>query len=59
MKRINAAKALGYTGVEMWNPVQTKCGKKPELIVQRAKEQGMGITSYSPSAPNLADSKNE
>ncbi|MFA3792012.1 TIM barrel protein [Aliiglaciecola sp. SL4] len=59
LERINAAKALGFTAVEMWNPASTKPGKTPELIVQRAKEQGMRITSFSPSAPNLADPKNE
>lgn len=59
LDRINAAKALGFTAVELWNPYQTKRGKTPESIAKRAKEQGMRITSYSPSAPNLADPKNE
>lgn len=59
LDRINAAKNLGFSAVEIWNPYQEKKGKTPELIAKRAKEQGIRITSYSPSAPNFADPKNE
>ncbi|WP_448250057.1 TIM barrel protein [Thalassotalea agariperforans] len=59
LDRINAAKALGFSAVEMWDPNQEKRGKTPELIAQRAKEQGIKITSYSPNAPDLAEPKNE
>ncbi|MCF2948873.1 TIM barrel protein [Paraglaciecola aquimarina] len=59
LDRINAAKALGFSAVEIWNPNQAKKGKTPESIAKRAKEQGITITTYSPSAPNFADPKNE
>lgn len=58
LDRINAAKALGFNAVEMWNPYQENRGKSPELIAQRAKEQGITIASYSPNPPNLADPNN-
>ena len=59
LDRINAAKALGFSAVEIWNPHQPAQGKTPETIAQRAKEQGIVITTYSPNAPALADPKNE
>ena len=59
LDRINAAKALGFNAVEIWNPNQEKLGKTPELIARRAKEQGIQITSYSPNPPNLADPQND
>lgn len=55
LDRINAAKSLGFSAVEMWNPNQVKKGKTPELIAQRLAEQNMTLTSYSPSAPQMAD----
>ena len=58
LDRINAAKALGFSAVEMWNPNQEKQGKTPELIAQRVKEQAILITSYSPNPPNFADPYN-
>ncbi|MDO6693292.1 TIM barrel protein [Aliiglaciecola sp. 3_MG-2023] len=59
LDRINAAKALGFSAVEIWNPYQEKRGKTPESIAQRAQEQGIRITTYSPNAPAMADPKNE
>lgn len=59
LDRINAAKALGFSAVEMWDPIQKKRGKTPEAIAQRAAEQGMLITSYSPNPPQFADPKNK
>lgn len=59
LDRINAAKALGFSAVELWNPNQAKQGKTPETIAQRAKELGIRITSYSPNPPAIADPKNE
>lgn len=58
LDRINAAKRLGFSAVEIWNPYQTKAGKTPEAIAKRAKEQGIRIASYSPKPPNFADPKN-
>lgn len=59
LDRINAAKALGFSAVEMWNPNQAKNGKTPEAIATRVKEQGMLLTSYSPNPPEFADPNNE
>lgn len=59
LDRINAAKALGFSAVELWNPNNPKAGKTPEAIVQRANEQGMRIASYSPNPPNFADPSTE
>ena len=59
LDRINAAKALGFSAVEIWNPIQPIKGKTPEAIAKRAIEQGIQITSYSPGAPDFADPKNE
>lgn len=59
LDRINAAKALGFSAVEIWNPHQVDRGKTPNAIALRAIEMNMRITSYSPSAPNFADPKNE
>ncbi|KMT64834.1 TIM barrel protein [Catenovulum maritimum] len=59
LDRINEAKKVGFSAIEIWNPYQEKQGKTPESIAQRAAELGMTITSYSPSAPNLADPANE
>lgn len=55
LDRIDAAKALGFTAVEMWNPNNPKNGKTPDAIAKRLKEQGMRLTSYSPNPPNFAD----
>jgi hydroxypyruvate isomerase len=59
LDRINAAKALGFSAVEIWNPYHAKSGKAPEAIANRAKEQGIRITSYSPTPPNFADPNNK
>lgn len=59
LDRINAAKELGFSAVELWDPNNPNKGKTPQLIAQRAKEQGMIITSYSPNPPNFADPQNE
>ncbi|WP_440877090.1 TIM barrel protein [Thalassotalea sp. PLHSN55] len=59
LDRINAAKALGFSAVEMWEPHQAQHGKTPEFIAQRAKEQAITITSFSPKPPNLAEPENE
>ncbi|WP_111977600.1 TIM barrel protein [Algibacillus agarilyticus] len=59
LDRINAAKALGFSAVEIWNPHHEARGKTPETIAQRAKEQGIKVTTYSPRVPALADPKNE
>lgn len=59
LDRINEAKALGFSAVEIWNPFQEKQGKTPESIAERANEQGIRITTYSPKAPNMADPTNE
>lgn len=59
LDRINAAKALGFSAVEIWNPNRVKQGKTPESIAKRAKEQGIRITSYSPNPPEFADPANE
>lgn len=59
LDRINAAKELGFTAVEMWNPNVPKRGRVPAMIAQRAKEQGIRMTSYSPGAPHFGDAKNE
>ncbi|GAC02965.1 TIM barrel protein [Paraglaciecola chathamensis] len=59
LDRINAAKALGFSAIEIWNPHQVKQGKSPNAIAQRAIDLNMRITSYSPGAPNFADPNNE
>jgi hydroxypyruvate isomerase len=58
LDRINAAKELGFSAVEIWNPHQPKRGKSPESIAKRAKQQGITVTTYSPAAPNMADPSN-
>lgn len=58
LDRINAAKALGFSAVEMWNPYNEAQGKTPESIAQRAKEQDIKITSYSPKAIHIGDPSN-
>ncbi|WP_371193772.1 TIM barrel protein [Glaciecola sp. SC05] len=55
LERINAAKALGFSAVEIWNPNNPKIGKTPGAIAARAKQQGVRVTSYSPNPPNFAD----
>ncbi|WP_395344443.1 TIM barrel protein [Ningiella sp. W23] len=59
LDRIGAAKALGFSAIEMWNPNQPKNGKTPLAIYQKARELDMRVTSYSPSPPNFADPANE
>ncbi|MGJ8691423.1 MAG: TIM barrel protein [Thalassotalea sp.] len=58
LDRINAAKAIGFSAIEIWNPISKSQGKTPELIAQRAKELNIKITNYSPNAPELADINN-
>jgi hydroxypyruvate isomerase len=58
LDRITAAKKMGFNAVEFWNPMQPKKGKVPKLIAQRAKDEGITITSFSPGAPNLGDVNN-
>ncbi|MGJ8679923.1 TIM barrel protein [Paraglaciecola sp.] len=58
LDRISAAKEMGFNAVEFWNPMQPKKGKVPKLIAQRAKDEGITITSFSPGAPNLGDVNN-
>ncbi|MDU0352557.1 TIM barrel protein [Paraglaciecola aquimarina] len=58
LDRIDAAKALGFSAVEIWNPNQAKRGKTPESIAERAKSLGMRVTSYSPKPPPMADPNN-
>ncbi|MDU0354986.1 TIM barrel protein [Paraglaciecola aquimarina] len=58
LDRISAAKKMGFTAVEFWNPMSVKKAKTPDLIAKRAKDEGIRITSFSPGAPSLADSKN-
>lgn len=59
LDRINAAKELGFSAVEIWNPYQPKQGKSPESIAQRAQELGIKVTSYSPKPPGMADPNNQ
>lgn len=59
LQRIAAAKALGFSAVEMWNPNSPKHGKTPESIIAEIRKQDMRLTSYSPNPPNFADPANE
>lgn len=59
LDRILAAKELGFSAVEMWNPMAPGRGKTPETIAERIKEHGMLLTSYSPQNVSLADPSNE
>lgn len=59
LDRMAAAKAVGFSAVEIWNPLDKKRGRTPEIIAKRAADVGIKVTSYSPIPPNLADPKNE
>ncbi len=56
LDRITAAKKMGFNAVEMWNPRKKKL--TPEQIAERAREEGIRVTSISPGAPALADIAN-
>ncbi|MEN8769805.1 MAG: TIM barrel protein [Glaciecola sp.] len=58
LDRIDAAKALGFSAVELWDPYNAALGKSPTTIAKRAKEQGIKITSYSPKAIHIGDPEN-
>lgn len=59
LERIAAAKAIGFSAVEMWNPNHKQSGKTPESIALEIKKQKMRLTSYSPNPPNFADPAKE
>lgn len=59
LDRMAAAKSIGFSAVEIWNPFDKDRGRTPEIIAQRAADVGVKITSYSPHPPNFADPKNE
>lgn len=59
LDRIAAAKSLGFSAVEMWNPNNSNQGKTPEIIAAEIKKHGMRLTSYSPNPPNFADPANQ
>ncbi|WP_158968756.1 TIM barrel protein [Paraglaciecola sp. L3A3] len=58
LDRITAAREIGFSAVEFWNPLSVKKAKTPSLIAQRARDEGIHITSFSPGAPYLADPSN-
>lgn len=56
LDRISAAKAVGFNAIEMWNPRKKKIS--PDAIADRARNEGMRVTSISPGAPSLANVNN-
>ncbi|TWU67690.1 Hydroxypyruvate isomerase [Crateriforma conspicua] len=61
LDRITAAKEVGFDAIEIWNPQKKKLGGglvSAKKIAERARGEGMKVTSISPGAPSLADANN-